>query len=88
MKTVTFFDSIDELLELTGLLDRESLWDAGFDLDDMDFGFVCDAEWESDWWVRDASKYEHWILNQMESHCVGYQHFAYDRKHYYILYHS
>lgn len=88
MQTVTFFGNTDELLELTGLPNTKELWEAGFDLDDMDFGFVSDSEWTDGWWVAEASYYEHWLLNQMESYCVGYQHFEYNSKHYYILYHS
>lgn len=87
MKTVTFFENLAELCELTGLSPdhyHEALWDAGFDLDDWDFGFVCDTEW-NDW---GNSYYEWWLLMQMDNHCVGYRHTEYDGKHYYILYHS
>jgi hypothetical protein len=88
MQTITFFGNTEELLELTGLPDAKELWTAGFDLDDMDFGFVSDSEWTDGWWVGEASYYEHWLLNRMESYCVGYQHFEYNSKHYYILYHG
>lgn len=51
MKTVTFFETREELRDLTSLPadDHDSaLWDAGFDLDDWDFGFVSDTEWGED----------------------------------------
>ena len=35
---LTYFTEEEELEELTGL-NRDQLWDAGFDLDDWDFGF-------------------------------------------------
>lgn len=91
MKTVTFFDTVKDLAELTGLsMDNhaEALWNAGFDLDDMDFGFVSDTEWSDGWWSDQAHYYEHWLLHRMETHCVGYQHHEYGGKHYYLLYHS
>ena len=87
MKTVTFFDKTEELLELTGLPDRESLWDADFDLDDWDFGFVSDTEWNEDWF-GDHPYFEYWLLTRMDNHCVGYKHTEYNGKHYYMLYHS
>lgn len=92
MKTVTFFETREELRELTGLPGDnydEALWDAGFDLDDWDFGFVSDTEWSDRWGWGDGSSYmEWWLLLQMENHCVGYQHTEYNGRHYYIAYHS
>lgn len=90
-KTVTFFDTREELRALTGLsaddYDR-ALWDAGFNLDDWDFGFVSDTEWNGSWGYNDGNYYEWWLLNHMENHCVGYEHVEYKGKHYYMLYHS
>jgi hypothetical protein len=43
---ITFFDTREELRALTGLPDDnydQALWDAGFNLDDVDFGFVSDV---------------------------------------------
>lgn len=86
-KTVTFFDTRKDLLELTGLHDMDSLWEAGFNLDDWDFGFVSDTEWSDDWF--DGCPYfEYWLLTHMDRHCVGYEHTEYNGKHYYMLYHS
>ena len=92
MKTVTFFETREELRELTGLpADNHdsALWDAGFDLDDWDFGFVSDTEWDADWnWRDGGSYYEYMLLQWMYNHCVGYEHVEYNGKHYYITYHS
>ena len=87
MKTATFFETTDELKQLTGLPDTDSLWSAGFNLDDWDWGFVADTEWSDDWEDNHAY-YERWLLQRMECHCVGYEHVEYNGKHYYILYHS
>ena len=87
MKTVTFFETEGELLQLTGLPDRDALWDADFNLDDWDFGFVSDEYWNEDW--DDVHPYyEYWLLTRMDNHCVGYEHTEYNGKHYYLLYHS
>ena len=92
MKTVTFFDTLDDLKKLTGLTCSNDLWRAGFNLDDWDWGFVSDNEWTDDW-MNDHPSYNHpyfeyWLLTRMEGHCVGYEHVEYNGKHYYILYHS
>ena len=91
MKTVTFFETRDELRELTGLPGDDhdaALWDAGFDLDDWDFGFVSDTEWSDSWGWGEGSYMEYWLLSRMERHCVGYKHTEYNGRHYYIAYHS
>lgn len=91
MKTVTFFETREELRELTGLPGDDhdaALWDAGFDLDDWDFGFVSDTEWRDSWICSNGSYMEYWLLSRMENHCVGYQHTEHNGRHYYIAYHS
>ena len=92
MKTVTFFDTREELRELTGLPADDydaALWDAGFDLDDWDFGFVSDEPWSKEgWFSKKGSFYEYWILSRMERYCVGYKHTEYNGRHYYMMYHS
>lgn len=87
MKTATFFSTCEELRKLTGLPDDNALWDADFNLDDWDWGFVSDEEWTYDW---DDSHpyYQYWMLTRMDNHCVGYEHTEYNGKHYYMLYHS
>ena len=86
MLKITFYE-IDELNELTGLSDEE-LWDKGFNLDDMDFGIVCDTEIVDDWWNNRAPYFAWWLLDRMDSHCVGYKHVEYLGKHYYTVHHS
>lgn len=91
MKTVTFFSTRGELRELTGLpADNhdDALWEAGFDLDDWDFGFASDTEWSDGWWDNAAPYFEYWLLHRMESHCVGYKHTEFNGCHYYMVYHS
>lgn len=82
MKTVTFFSEESELSELTGL-NHDQLWDAGFDLDDWDFGFVSDTKFD-----YDGTSYEFFMILKMESYCVGYRYVEYNGKHYYMVYHS
>lgn len=92
LKTVTFFETREELRKLTGLPADDhdaALWDAGFDLDDWDFGFVSDKPWSKEgWFSGKGSFYEYWVLSRMESYCVGYKHTEYHGKHYYMMYHS
>ena len=86
--TVTFFDTREDLRELTGLPGGDydkALWGAGFDLDDWDWGFVSDTPWPEDW---DGPYYQRWLMNGMANHCVGYDHTEYNGRHYYILHHS
>ena len=87
MTTVTFFEDVEELSEITGRT-ADALWSAGFNLDDMDFGFVSDTEWSDDWFEEGTPYYQHWILYRMDDYCVGYEHVEYKGKHYYLLYHS
>ena len=82
---VTFFSEAEELEKLTGL-SHDELWDNGFNLDDMDFGFRVRKEWNIE--KYDDPYYRYWILNHMDQHCVGYEHVKYKNWHYYMLYHS
>ena len=86
---VKFFEGEKDLEVLTGL-SHDELWDAGFDLDDMDFGIATDEEWIADNWYNypDAPYYKTWMLNHMESHCVGYKLVKYKDKYYYTVHHS
>ena len=77
--------SREDLRKITGLPSDnhdEALWDAGFNLDDWDVCFVSDVPLDED--NDDA----YWLLMQMDSYCVGYEHVEYGGKHYYIAYHS
>lgn len=86
-QTITFFDTTKDLETLTGLT-ADKLGDAGFDLGDMDFGFVTEKEWNQDGWDDDDPCYESWLLYRMGSYCMGYKHTEFNGKHYYILYRS
>lgn len=46
MMNMTVFTTREELSQLTGL-DRNALWDAGFNLDDWDIGFCCDEKFHT-----------------------------------------
>lgn len=86
--TVTFFSKEEDLRTLTGL-DHKGLWDNGFNLDDWDFGFVSNDEWNADGWpFGDGPLHQCWLLERMGNYCVGYEHTEYGGKHYYIAYHS
>lgn len=87
LSNVTFFDQEEELSQLTGL-SHDELWEAGFNLDDWDFGFVSDLPWDDGWWDSKSPYYQYWLLTHMESHCVGYHYVEYAGRHYYMVYHS
>ena len=87
MTTITIFHTTAELMQLTGISDYRELWNADFNLDDWDFGFVTDHEWDSDW-GSDHPYYEYWFLTRMDNYCAGYEHTEYNGRHYYMLYHS
>lgn len=84
MNTVTFFNTEEELQQLTGL-NHQGLWNNCFDLDDWDWGFVSDTYWDP---YDYKNNYMYWILNHMHNYCTGYKVTYYDNKYYYILYHS
>ena len=91
MNALIFFDTREELRELTGLPDYDHdrpLWEAGFDLDDWDFGFVSDKELADNWGCGEGKYWEYWLLTHMEDRCVGYKHVEYNGRHYYMAYHS
>ncbi len=99
-ENLTFFESVEDLEKLTGL-SRDELWENGFDLDDMDWGFrsdncyvkECKDEFGCSFWgYRDdegTPEFIHTLLFLwMDSYCVGFRHTEHNGKHYYILYHS
>ena len=47
-KSLTYFETEEELTKMTGL-SHEELWENGFDLDDWDFGFAWDIRFEINW---------------------------------------
>lgn len=86
-ENVVFFTGAKDLETLTGLSHNE-LWDAGFNLDDMDFGLATSVEWDGHWFATNSPYYQYWMLSRMENHCVGYYHTEYNGKHYYTVHHS
>jgi len=92
-----FFDDVDDLGTLTGL-NHNQLWDAGFNLDDMDWGFVSDKEYtfnKTDEYGYEYSEIKYnipqfaeQILRMMENYCMGFYHVEYGEKHYYTLHHA
>lgn len=94
---LNFFDDTDDLETLTGL-NHDQLWNAGFDLDDMDWGFVSDEEYTNDKVDKYGYKYSrikydipqfvYQLLEEPEDHYAGLRHTEYNGKHYYILHHA
>ena len=97
IKDVTFFETTKELEKLTGLSHTE-LWDNGFNLDDMDWGFVLnenymikDYDEYNDIYYRVNNKvpdYIQQILSWMQNYCIGYCYTEHNGKHYYTLHHA
>lgn len=86
MKSVTFFETPQELCELTGLSDRDLLC-LGIRINDISFGFESTTDWNFEvCWSKNAPYYEFWLLHSMDSTLYGYKHVAFRGKHYYILY--
>lgn len=77
MTNLIMYDTVEDLLELTGLPDCDSLWDNHFDLDDWDVGFQSEKEIP-----------EGWLLNQMDCYCVGLRVVQYGGKYYYMVQHA
>lgn len=90
MVNLTWFESEQDLQKLTGL-DHNGLWDAGFDLDDWDFGFVTDEKLRLD--VYDYCDYNcgyYYLIKQLvmnnfalEPTCTEY-----NGRYYYMCYHA
>ena len=97
MVNVIMFSKTSDILKLTGLPDRNALWDVGFNLDDWDAGFCSNQklheevtynddgeEYTEIHWLDDAD----WLGQQMENYCVGYNYCEVNGKHYYTVHHS
>jgi len=84
MKTVTFFNTEEELQELTGL-DHDGLWENGFDLDDLAWGFASDTYWDP---YDYKNKYAYWLLHHMHSYTTYYKANKYNGKYYYMYYYG
>lgn len=90
MVTLTWFESEKDLQELTGL-NHDELWDAGFDLDDWDFG--VQTETELDLKAYDSGNYDcgyYYLIRAFVSNNFAFEptHTEYNGKHYYMSYHS
>lgn len=83
-QSIMFFDDEKDLQQLTGL-NHDQLWEAGFNLDDWDFGFVVDKPLSQKY---TAPYYEHWLDDRMDCYCSGSRHVECGGKHYYMAYHS
>ena len=76
MIALTYFESEEDLQRLTGL-DHDGLWDAGFNLDDWDFGFRTKrklhnekvSKWVSEW---TGTEYEEKDISFRDNLSEGY----------------
>jgi len=88
-ETVTFFDNERQLQALTGL-DHNGLWDAGFDLDDWDYGFVTVEEWPDPdgTWSANVPEYQWHLPMLISANCCDFTHTEWQGRHYYMRYHA
>lgn len=98
---LTWFSSLEELQKLTGMTKAE-LWDAGFNLDDWDFGIrssrrlhrsptkeeIADGDAYEDELKPDWDGEACWLMDRMNEHCVGPSYVKLGRWHYYLLHHA
>lgn len=87
MVQLTWFESEKDLQALTGL-DHDGLWDAGFDLDDWDFGVMTDRK--LDMYVEDSGDIDcgyYYLIKALNGACDMCE-YEYNRKYYYMRYHS
>lgn len=93
MINLVMFDTEKDLMKLTGL-SHDGLWDAGFDLDDWDVGFMSEKPLTRQCKDSDGEMYytavsgADWLVMRMESYCVGYNHVEYKGRHYYTVHHA
>ena len=95
---LTLFSTIADLEHLTGL-SYEGLWEAGFDLDDFDFGLSSDVplhtyERADDWPDSDpgiiagtGDMAADWIVSSMTHHRGEPLITEYDGRYWYLLHH-
>lgn len=88
-ETVIFFDNERQLQTLTGL-DHKGLWDAGFNLDDWDYGFVTVEEWPDPdgMWSADVPEYQWHLPMLISGNCCAFTHTEWQGRHYYMRYHA
>ena len=93
MVNIKMIANTADLEKETGL-DRNGLWDAGFNLDDWDACFVSDVclckteiDEDGDRWV-DPIDDAYWLVRQMENYCVGFEEVELNGKWYYTVHHA
>lgn len=69
ISNVVVFDTAEDLMSLTGIQTYEGLWEAGFNMDDWDWGVVLDEPMHDDvkrmehhsefCWIDHLGKYHH-----------------------------
>ena len=85
---VTFFHTEEQLSALTGL-SHDALWEAGFDLDDWDYGFVTVEEWPDTENLWDAKcPYYRWSIASMLENTCRIEHYKWHGRHYHMRYHA
>lgn len=82
MRTIAIFDTEEELLGLTGLRDHDDLLNAGFDLDDWDFGVATNRQ------LKGKNHFDNWLLDSLSEWYCGYSYVAFEGMHFYIAYHA
>ncbi len=89
MEKVIFFKSDEDLLELSGAESLQDLWDAGFDLDDWNYGIMVESEWpemSDNYWPTKYVEYRDDIYNCMSGCCYA-SHGVFNGKHFYFKHH-
>lgn len=101
MLDIKWFEDLDDLCALTGLT-RDLLWDAGFNLDDWDFGIRCDRKLHADPTPDEIASGEYYedqlvvdwdlpgyrLMYWMEEHCCGASYVELDGWYYYLVHHA
>lgn len=89
MISLRITDKREDIRRWTGLPSDnydEALWDAGFNLDDLDMCIESDIRL-----IDDDGNYRSeawWLMNRMEAWCCGYTEVEYNGKWYYTVYHA
>ena len=88
MEKVIFFESNKDLLELSGAKSLQELWDAGFDLDDWNYGIMVESEWPEmgDDWESNYKEYREDMYYYMSGLCYV-SHGFFNGKHFQFKHH-
>lgn len=88
------FTEEEGILELAGVKDTEVLWDAGFNLDDWDWGICCEQRLGEYRISEEGERYfvpvetATWLIDRMEMYCAGFSEAEYNGRWYYTVHHS